>query len=251
MKHSGMGTTSILLMALLAAGVAQAQSPDLVMFSNGQLTWTNANPDLYYTVQWSGSLTNAWKSDFFALSDINATSSMITAEVPMFYRVIGNSNRVSRVRKTGLTTSYRAGDDGDYEAGQALASPRFTDNGDDTVTDNHTGLMWTQDANLAGTSNSWTEAIDFCNALSLADYDDWRLPNVTEILSLLDYTSEVGPEFPGIFSNVGSPSPYWTSSCLSTLFGSRSYYVYESGTAVLGDWNTEYAGAVWPVRGAR
>ena len=250
MKHSWTSTASIVLVALLAAGVAPAQSPDIVMFSNGRLTWTNANPDLYYTVQWSGSLTNGWKSDFFALSDINATSSMITAEVPMFYRVIGDSNRVSRVRKTGLTTSYRAGDDGDYEAGQALPSPRFTDNGDGTVTDNQTGLMWTQDANLAGTSNSWTEAIDFCNALSLAGYDDWRLPNVIETLSLLDYTSGlVGPEFPGIFSNVDSP--YWTSSCRSTFFGAQSYYVYEYGATVLGDWTNQYAGAVWPVRGAQ
>ena len=42
------------------------------------------------------------------------------------------------------------GQDGDIQAGVAWPNPRFTDNGDGTVTDNLTGLMWTQNANPAG-----------------------------------------------------------------------------------------------------
>jgi len=47
--------------------------------------------------------------------------------------------------KTGQTISYVAGDDGDYEAGYVPDGDRFVDNGDGTVTDNATGLMWVKD----------------------------------------------------------------------------------------------------------
>ena len=44
--------------------------------------------------------------------------------------------------KTGQTTSYAAGDDGALQKGVASPNPRFTDNGNGTVTDNLTGLIW-------------------------------------------------------------------------------------------------------------
>ena len=59
------------------------------------------------------------------------------------------------IAKTGQTTSYATGDDGDLQNGVALPAwyPRFTDNGDGTVTDNLTGLMWAKNANMAGHHN--------------------------------------------------------------------------------------------------
>ena len=50
----------------------------------------------------------------------------------------GNAN----VEKTGQTVYYSTGDDGYFEKGVAWPAPRFTDNGDGTVTDNLTGLIW-------------------------------------------------------------------------------------------------------------
>ena len=44
--------------------------------------------------------------------------------------------------KTGQATSWGAGDDGDLEGGVAWPNPRFADNGDGTITDNLTGLIW-------------------------------------------------------------------------------------------------------------
>ena len=55
------------------------------------------------------------------------------------------------VPKTGQTTFYATGDDGDLEKGVPWPSPRFTDNGNGTVTDNLTGLTWLEDANCDGT----------------------------------------------------------------------------------------------------
>jgi len=60
---------------------------------------------------------------------------------------------------------------------------RFTDNDDGTITDSATGLMWQKGENER---MSWFEAIKFCQKLKLAGYDDWRLPNIKEINTILD-----------------------------------------------------------------
>jgi hypothetical protein len=57
----------------------------------------------------------------------------------------------SNLPVTGQTTEYSAGDDGAYRKGTDLPSIRFCDNGDGTVTDNMTGLMWVKNANAMGT----------------------------------------------------------------------------------------------------
>ena len=69
------------------------------------------------------------------------------------------------VERTGQTTSIVTGDDGDIQAGVKFPVPRFTVNGDGTVTDNLTGLIWLQDAGCGG-SGSWADAVAFANNLA-------------------------------------------------------------------------------------
>ena len=69
------------------------------------------------------------------------------------------------VPKTGQTTSYTLGDDGDLEKGVPWPNPRFTDNEDGTVTDNLTGLLWLKNANCFG-STTWSQAVSYCNGLA-------------------------------------------------------------------------------------
>lgn len=83
------------------------------------------------------------------------------------------------------------GQDGEIQAGVAWPEPRFTDNGDDTMTDNLTGLMWTKNAFLYGDTD-WYHAMDYCNNLNLAGYTDWRLPNVNELESLVNANENTG-----------------------------------------------------------
>ena len=76
----------------------------------------------------------------------------------------------------------------------AWPSPRFTDNGNGTVTDNLTGLIWLKNASCYG-QMPWTNALNVANALAsgscgLTDGSiagAWRLPNVREMQSLIDY----------------------------------------------------------------
>ena len=87
-------------------------------------------------------------------------------------------------------------------------SPSFHNNGDSTVTDGSTGLMWQQ---TEGGLMPWTNAISYCQDLNFAGYVDWRLPNVKELESINDnvkYNPEIDTYF---FPNAGS-NPYWSST---------------------------------------
>ena len=78
----------------------------------------------------------------------------------------------------------------------------------DVVTDSLTSLQWQDDA--VGDTMEWQEAIDYCESLSLGDYDDWRLPNKKELLSIVDYT-KYDPSIDSQFQNTTS-SYYWSST---------------------------------------
>ena len=109
------------------------------------------------------------------------------------------------------------GQDGSHASGCPSAG-RFVDNGDGTVTDSCTGLMWqknTADVDGNGTvtegtdTTSWCNAIAYCEDLVFAGHDDWRLPNLRELQSLVDYgrfSPSIDPVF-GAFS-----SAYWSST---------------------------------------
>ena len=75
-----------------------------------------------------------------------------------FYVIPTKKKNYAPVEKTGQTTSYAAGDDGDLEKGVTWPSPRFTDNTNGTVTDNLTGLIWLKNANCFG-EKSWSAAL--------------------------------------------------------------------------------------------
>ncbi|HAK93578.1 MAG TPA: hypothetical protein DCM87_00850 [Planctomycetes bacterium] len=116
------------------------------------------------------------------------------------------------------------GQDGYYQSGCPTAG-RFTDNGDGTVTDNCTGLVWqkdTADVNGDGTivweqdTLTWQNALKYCESLEFAGHDDWRLPNVRELQSIVDY----GRRDPSIDPVFGAKSErYWSSSTHVSLPG--------------------------------
>src|SRR5215510_3311675 len=64
------------------------------------------------------------------------------------------------VPKTGQTTLFATGDDGDLEKGVASPTPRFTDNNNGTITDNLTGLIWLKNADCPGTFRDWFTALN-------------------------------------------------------------------------------------------
>jgi len=116
--------------------------------------------------------------------------------------------------KSEQKTSYRDGDDGDFEKGYPKVPPRFKDNGDGTITDNATGLMWVKNPTLD--LMLWGNAIDYCLALDYAGHTDWRLSNVKELISIADYGTNTPAIDAAFFPNTVS-TRYWTSTTHSLL----------------------------------
>ena len=74
-------------------------------------------------------------------------------------------------------------------------APGYTDNGDGTVTDNITGLMWQQSPDIDGNGDidaddklTYDEAVAGASTLSLGGYNDWRLPTIKELYSLIEFS---------------------------------------------------------------
>ncbi len=100
----------------------------------------------------------------------------------------------------------------------------FVDNGDGTITDKATGLMWQQADD--GTTHNWENALSYCEDLTLANHSDWRLPNAKELHSILDYNRTLSvtnsPAIDPLFSCTSFNNPdgnanygyYWSSSPL-------------------------------------
>ena len=102
---------------------------------------------------------------------------------------------------TGQKQSYGPGTDGDIENGVPAS---YSGNGDGTITDNNTGLMWEKKDSTMGIHGvdrvwSWSSGdpwsldgsvrffLDTLNTQEFAGYDDWRLPNVKELQTLVDH----------------------------------------------------------------
>jgi hypothetical protein len=99
----------------------------------------------------------------------------------------------------------------------------YTDNGDGTVTDNVTGLMWQQKMPSDGVG--WTSAVDLCLSLTLAGYRDWRLPSRIELVSIIDPSvSEPSidvaafPGTPSVYNWSSTPLTRWPSSAWTVNF---------------------------------
>ncbi|WP_435685536.1 DUF1566 domain-containing protein [Polaribacter sp.] len=76
------------------------------------------------------------------------------------------------------------GQDANYTGNQ----PSYTNNGDGTITDNVTGLMWEKDM---GEKISYETAFTKAEQATLGEYNDWRVPTLKELYSLILFTGQV------------------------------------------------------------
>lgn len=182
-----------------------------------------------------------------------------------------------QIAETGQITSEASYDDAFFaitpgqNVGVPWPTPRFTRtfcdstgpcaeqlvdcdrNSPDVVTDNLTGIVWAENANLEGLK-TWTNALTFAEDATVCGFVDWRLPNSKELFSLID-RSQSNPALPALhpFTNVqsGGDDLYWSSTTYA--FDPTGAWTIDM---LLGDLipllKTDPDQAfVWPVRGGQ
>lgn len=188
------------------------------------------------------------------------------------HRNIGNKFILSSggssygIPKTGQVVSYLSDDDGDLQEGKPATGDRFTDNGDNTITDNATGLMWIKNVMTIGgiwitdygsgdepTLFTWDDAVSNSAALSHAGKTDWRLPNIFELVTTLFSVGEdmtFSSFFPDIQLSTGGSYKIWSSS--TNLYGGlgayKMYLDLDSSRVPINSANSSDTYLVKPVR---
>ena len=174
------------------------------------------------------------------------------------------------VSQTGQEHGYATGDDGNLKMGVPWPQGRFFDLGDGTVRDNLTGLIWLKNAGCFS-PELWDDALSKANNLKSGECGltdgsvagDWRLPNVKELLSLIDYnymypalsddTGNYQMTEGDPFTNVKNDA-YWTSTTLAwgggdLAWGTNAWYVTPNHGHAWWEDKKGFSYNIWPVRG--
>jgi Protein of unknown function (DUF1566)/YHYH protein/Abnormal spindle-like microcephaly-assoc'd, ASPM-SPD-2-Hydin/Viral BACON domain len=128
------------------------------------------------------------------------------------------ASSIVKLPDTGQTLNATAtpGEDSDY----TLNPPSFTDNGNSTITDHVTGLMWQKTDNGEST---WENAVSNAAAITTGGYTDWRLPTPLEAMSILNHNLNPALNSTYFLNNSsGSPGYWWTSD----VFGASTTHIW-------------------------
>ncbi|MBQ4833962.1 DUF1566 domain-containing protein [Pseudoalteromonas sp. MMG010] len=123
---------------------------------------------------------------------------------------------------------------------------RFTINADGTVSDTQTGLMWQvcsygqsydSDTNTCTGSAqqlTWQEALRGAQNDDTASYDDWQVPNIKELATILEHSCTDPSINESVFFDTESQN-YWSNTSGVTTTGSAWVYQFDSGLNSLHD----------------
>lgn len=129
-----------------------------------------------------------------------------------------------------------------YVRGNSYGNNDYVDNGNNTITDDSTGLQWMKNDSAQGMI--WLDALEYCEELNFAGYDDWRLPNAKELQSIVDYTRSPdttnSPAIDSIFqtSSITNESGqldypfFWTSTTHASEMGGNTAAYISFGRAM-------------------
>jgi len=113
----------------------------------------------------------------------------------------------------------------------------FVDNGNGTITDNATNLMWMQNDN--GAPILWESALSYAENFSYAGYSDWRLPDVKELQGLIDYSRSPAT------TNSAAINPLFNCTQITNEAGVTDYPYYMSSTTFCSQTPTNGANACY------
>ncbi len=95
--------------------------------------------------------------------------------------------------------------------------------------DSKTKLVWQNNGDTKNIKRDWNGAMSYCQSLTLGGYDDWRLPNIRELESIVDIT-KYNPAIKSGFEYVVSLR-YWSSSITISNSKRARNVIFEDGSS--------------------
>ena len=182
------------------------------------------------------------QTDFVGMDQINVrvprSLATMTGDVNVVLAVDGKTANTVKINLKSGTTSTIAwsmlklpdtGQTGDFstafgeDSDYTINPPAFTTNNDGTLTDNITGLQWQQND---GGEMTWDNARNYCDGLTLAGKDDWRLPGLHESFSVLNHNT-VNPAIATAFTR--TQAEYWWAAELRSDDATRAWATNAGG----------------------
>ena len=116
----------------------------------------------------------------------SSTSRPDNTDINYFYNFLDGHIKSNFNNSPNATLFYRCvrGD------ATTFATTSYKDNGDETITDNNTGIIWQKANGMQSAGDyqyTWVEALDYCESLELAGETDWKLPDINELQSIVNY----------------------------------------------------------------
>jgi hypothetical protein len=232
--------------------------------------WSSTTPPGSTGSSWVIQISANWIGDWWITSNQPKSNTWVVLPVRGGQQNLIDQNYPSNTWKTGQTASFFNGDDGDLEWGVALPSPRFQDNNDGTVTDRLTMLIWLKDASCIKSQYStygdywgevnWQKSLDFIKGINDGiyskcggPYTDWRLPNIIELSSLTDFSTDdltIATINPFINIKDSDYSSYWSSTTMENRTTSAFTAGFDSGvfSDIIDIGSKSSRWSVWPVR---
>lgn len=264
-------TTDVTVDYVTNSGTATTEDNDFVS-TNGTLTILAGKLSNTIAVTINGDLVDEG-DETFTLELSTVSNNVILSESSAIATIAGDDRLLTEINlpQTGQQNCFDSqgiiipcaatGHDGDTQIGIKWPDPRFSSNGNGTITDNLTNLIWPQDWNTSAAHLvTWQAALDHVNSLNAVShlgFSDWRLPNRNELKSLLHYgvtENRLWLTDPAQgFSNVDDQS-YWSSTTYEHITGSAELawvIVMNADANYIGSANkSDTAGlAAIPVRG--
>ncbi|MFA5763722.1 MAG: DUF1566 domain-containing protein [archaeon] len=185
--------------------------------------------------------TPSFSAGYYDANDLNVIDIDLVAsnilDTATIFGITGTASAGGGVElHSGQTTSYgTAPDDADKDG----TAKSYTDNGDGTVTDNHTGLVWMKNHKDNCATLTLESALSYCSTLAsgsggLTDGSvagDWRVPSFVELATLPDMSYPSSSYLNSVFTQTGwnsTCSGYWSSTTVPSNT-SFAYYLYSGG----------------------
>lgn len=199
--------SSVPVLPVVLIGILAAIGVGAIFFFSSDIAWTSA-----FNTPSQKDRTKQGMNHGSSASSLEDTS----YDKPNSYAsryVVVDTNQQTCYGSSGKITCGQEypGQDAEYQGVQ----PAYQDNGDGTVTDLNTGLMWQQDP---GTKQTYNEAVVGVESFSLAGYDDWRIPSIKELYSLMDFS---GVD-PGPNSTEENSTPFLDDAYFAFAYGDES-----------------------------